>query len=376
MRKLDSLEAFRGVAALSVAVYHWAEFTIWRDNAVIDNFYLFVDFFFVLSGFIMAYVYRERITDGVSTIRYLFLRFARLYPVHIFMLAAFLGLETFKLLLDAFHLLPLRSPPFSVERVSGEAFASNLLLTQAFGQFEKLTWNETSWSISIEFYLYVAFAAICLGGVLKTALGRFCLGLSAVTVLFYLTTQGPTLDFYNHNAYGRGFVGFVAGIMLHSFISIDRVSKGLSVVKRRFGTGIEAAALVGVCLFLANAQGAASFAAPLVFFLFVFVFLDNQGRISRLFSGKAFVFLGALSYSIYMSHFLFCQPMRAVVEKFGIEAVATPATFAFPIFLTATFVFSYLMYRLIEMPTRDAMRRWMERRMPVRSGPAQATARA
>ena len=183
MRKLDSLEAFRGIAALSVAIYHWCEFTIWHDNSVIDNFYLFVDFFFVLSGFIMAYVHRERIVDGMSTARFVVLRLARLYPVHIFMLAAFLGLEAFKLILDGFGALPLRSPPFSAERVSGESFAANLVLTQAFGQFEKLTWNETSWSISIEFYLYIVFALICLAGILQTWLGRACLALSVAGVL-------------------------------------------------------------------------------------------------------------------------------------------------------------------------------------------------
>ena len=68
-----------------------------------------------------------------------------------------------------------------------------------------------------------------------------------------------------------------------------------------------------------------------------------------------------------MSHFLFCQPMFAVVAMYGIDGVMWPATFAFPIFLSLTLGMSYGMYKLVETPTRDAMRAWIERRIPARA---------
>ena len=154
------------------------------------------------------------------------------------------------------------------------------------------------------------------------------------------------------------------GALLHSLIATDWASRLLSEAKAKAGTAIEVAALVLVCLFVANAQGAVSFAAPFVFFGFVLVFLDNQGALSRIFSHRWFGLLGALSYSVYMSHFLFCQPMRAVVVKYGIDGVMWPATFAF---LILTLGMSYCMYKLVETPTRDAMRAWIERRMPARA---------
>ena len=207
---------------------------------------------------------------------------------------------------------------------------------------------------------------------MQTWLGRACLALSVAGVLAYLTTQNGDLDFYNDNAFGRGFVGFMMGALLHSMIAMDWASRLLSEAKVKAGTAIEIAALVLICLFVANAQGVVSFAAPFVFFGFVLVCLDNQGALSRFFSHRWFGLLAALSYSVYISHFLSCQPMRAGMVKYWIDGVMWPATFAFPIFLILTLGISYCMYRLVETPTRDAMRAWIERHIPARApAPAQ-----
>lgn len=53
------------------------------------NAYLFVDFFFVLSGFVIASTYQERIAGGFSVWRFMLLRLGRLYPLHIAVLVAF-----------------------------------------------------------------------------------------------------------------------------------------------------------------------------------------------------------------------------------------------------------------------------------------------
>ena len=73
------LDAFRGVAALCVMLYHFAPFP---RSQVLGSAYLAVDLFFVLSGFVIAYAYDGRFRQGLSVGGFLRLRLTRLYPVY------------------------------------------------------------------------------------------------------------------------------------------------------------------------------------------------------------------------------------------------------------------------------------------------------
>ena len=59
----------------------------------IANSYLFVDFFFVLSGFVMSTSYQNRLMHGSGVGKFMSLRFGRVYPLHISMLACFIGFK-------------------------------------------------------------------------------------------------------------------------------------------------------------------------------------------------------------------------------------------------------------------------------------------
>ena len=84
--KFLTLDALRGVAALIVVEYH-----IWGYE-VVSHGYLAVDFFFLLSGFVLALAYQERLDAGWSTWSFLKVRLIRLYPLYI--LGTLLGLAT------------------------------------------------------------------------------------------------------------------------------------------------------------------------------------------------------------------------------------------------------------------------------------------
>jgi peptidoglycan/LPS O-acetylase OafA/YrhL len=93
--KIYQLESLRGIAAVMVVLYHCAgraKFEI----AFANNFYLFVDFFFVLSGFVIALNYSGKIDTKNDFFDFQFKRFLRLYPLHFAMLVVFLFLEIFK----------------------------------------------------------------------------------------------------------------------------------------------------------------------------------------------------------------------------------------------------------------------------------------
>ena len=92
--QLQSLTPLRGIAALWVVLYHYAVIYFpslhpQTYTQLLGKGYLAVDLFFILSGFVLAHVYREAFTQEVSGnyLKFLFARIARLYPLHLFVLA-------------------------------------------------------------------------------------------------------------------------------------------------------------------------------------------------------------------------------------------------------------------------------------------------
>ena len=75
------LDSFWGICACLVAVSHFGANSIVAGSSLLDRGGIYVDFFFVLSGFVIFSNYRDRLRDGYSLSRFMFLRFARLYPV-------------------------------------------------------------------------------------------------------------------------------------------------------------------------------------------------------------------------------------------------------------------------------------------------------
>jgi peptidoglycan/LPS O-acetylase OafA/YrhL len=93
-----SLEAMRGVAALSVVIFH----AVWTNPVTPLRFFqngqLMVDFFFVLSGFVICHSYRSHLDTVAEGVRFIWLRVGRLYPLHLAFLPVFAGFEVVKYL--------------------------------------------------------------------------------------------------------------------------------------------------------------------------------------------------------------------------------------------------------------------------------------
>ena len=90
------LDALRIVAAAAVVALHYAEYA--KDNAAahfvfahVQHFNLFVDLFFVISGFVIARQYLARVDSPDDIKRFLWRRFARIYPLHFLTLAFYLA---------------------------------------------------------------------------------------------------------------------------------------------------------------------------------------------------------------------------------------------------------------------------------------------
>src|SRR5579871_5277008 len=94
------LESLRGLAALTVVIYH----AVWNNPITSLSFFqngaLMVDFFFVLSGFVIFHSYGRKLGSWSQIGRFLWLRLGRLYPLHLAFLLVFFGFEVAKWLAE------------------------------------------------------------------------------------------------------------------------------------------------------------------------------------------------------------------------------------------------------------------------------------
>src|SRR5947199_4414119 len=95
------LDSWRGIAACLVALFHLDAYSHLYGMPFLRNSWLFVDFFFVLSGFVIAANYQQRLLDGFGVGRFLLLRLGRLYPLHFTMLAVAVAVKLLLILVPA-----------------------------------------------------------------------------------------------------------------------------------------------------------------------------------------------------------------------------------------------------------------------------------
>jgi len=95
-REIDALTGLRAVAALGVVAHHQVPgmhgIVGERWLAILDRGYLGVDVFFTLSGFVLAYNYGGRLGSAADYVRFVGLRLARIYPLHLVTLAGVLAM--------------------------------------------------------------------------------------------------------------------------------------------------------------------------------------------------------------------------------------------------------------------------------------------
>ncbi|WP_409425544.1 acyltransferase family protein [Pseudoalteromonas sp. RW-H-Ap-1] len=124
-----------------------------HKTTFIFNSDIFVDFFFILSGFVIAHAYKSKI-DSLNFQAYMQNRFARIYPLHLALLLAWLVFLSLKHLLYTQLNLGNTDPLINNDFTS---FFLNLFLLNAHNLDDQLTWNAPSWSIGAEFYTYLLF---------------------------------------------------------------------------------------------------------------------------------------------------------------------------------------------------------------------------
>jgi peptidoglycan/LPS O-acetylase OafA/YrhL len=367
-RLYAALESWRGICACMVVLWHVPAIGPIHDTWLIGGSYLFTDFFFVLSGFIIFENYYDRIRNGFGLTRFMFLRFGRLYPLHVAVLAMFLIIE----IATAYKSTPGGRTAFT-DPNSSEGLLIHLSLLNAHGLYPTPTWNFPAWSIGAEFYTYLLFALVIRAAgstILAMLMAMFAMAMGVL-----LLSGHENLDVAADLGFARCIAGFAMGALCQRLIS--------SVPLDRIGTSRLTAPSEWLLLALVfgfvsiSGSGRASFAAPLIFSVVIIVFAREAGSLSRILKTAPFRFLGTISYSIYMVHiFVFTLlpnmlrsaepaisiPLTTTIDTADATIIALgtgplQGTLASGLALILVILVATVAYRFVELPAR----RWSRR---------------
>lgn len=361
--RFAALDSWRGVAALAVALGHIKGPSPLLANPLHDNLVRGVDFFFVLSGFVIACSYGDRLARGFPVLRFMVLRWGRIWPLHAVMVLSYVALECLLLAFGPFG-GPDGRAPFTAERDLAALPVSFLLLQEWVWPGRDL-WNTQSWSVSVELALYALAAAAWHG------LGRWALavgtGLALAFGLLDLAALAPLPDHFV-----RGLVGFGLGMGCWAlWPAVDRLGDRLGLPIGA-ATALEAG-LVALAAVLTIGR-AALLPIDLVFAAMVLVFAREQGLVSRVLCTAPLRWLGVLSYGLYMVHGMVFGRIydvlgliqvrtgqRWVVAELGgmdrILLPAAPAALLAAAMLGTALACSWFAWRFIEWPARTCVRR-------------------
>jgi peptidoglycan/LPS O-acetylase OafA/YrhL len=276
--RIPCLDGLRGLAALVVMLFHFNFFFLPQAHLpFIGRAYLAVDFFFILSGFVMAHVYGRRLAMNwrVHALQFARARFARLYPL-------FAATTLAMVIVFALSRTPLTSASFSGRSLALQPF---LLQQWASG----LSWNYPSWSISTEAEAYVFFV-FCGGSLLAGKYPRL-MATGCIAILGALIIKGGNLNYcVGVSALLRTLADFSLGVLLYRAHSADLGSpRWLAAISSVVFAGL--ATITRLDLFIVTAFGC-----------FIYYCANNTGRVARLLDSRPLVALGNWSYSIYLWH--------------------------------------------------------------------------
>ncbi|MES0128851.1 acyltransferase [Mesorhizobium sp. M0029] len=351
-----NLDAIRGVAAISVMLYHFSPFL--TAGKVLPSSYLAVDLFFLLSGFVIAHAYDRKIENGMGFGTFLAIRLIRLYPLYL--AGTLLG---FFYLIVKNRLIPAEYMPISeigTMLTTGMFFIP--LVSDAYHTIFPL--NPASWSLFFELIVNIAYVAVFF--LLTKRVLTVLIAVSLVLLVIASIVAG-TLDFGMTGStiisgLPRVCFSFFLGVLLCR--SMTRYQSGLGFLRR--GWWVEGAIALTLIVFAIAPAGGARVAYDLACVVFVFPALVVVGTIAptapRL-SGL-YGWLGRISYPIYIIH----TPLLMIIAGAGKAAAIDP--FAHHpwfgiVMAVSVIVIADIATRVYDEPLRRFLQRLMLRKRAV-----------
>ena len=353
-REITSHTAIRGIAALLVVAYHFqfSTYLLPVETALpmLKRGYVFVDLFFVLSGFIISYVNaaeKPHVINQDFVIRFIKKRLIRLYPLMLFCLGYLL---VFRVAVDIIFYLTGRNLIFAWTPESIAILIGQLTLTNAWLPFAP-DWNIPSWSISAEMFAYLLFPLLLL--TYRRSQALFFASAALIITGFYIWAVGHgTLDIISLQAPWRCVAGFLLGMIIYLMrASVDRLSVSL-LTTIQLGA---VAAIIAVLNLPVN-----DVAVIPAFVLLVLTTWTDRGVLGAVLRLPMFAWLGRHSYSIYLNHV-------PVIAIFWFVWIRTAPSLPLPldiarvlwivIAMAAVLLVSAWTYARVELPAQRALTR-------------------
>ena len=355
-KRLYVLDASRGLAALAVVVYHWKHFSATIPLPATNYLKILyihgqegVNYFFILSGFIFFWIYKDRITSrSISLKRFALYRFARLYPLHLLTLV-FVAVCQLVYMTATDHY-------FIYGFNDVYHFLLNLVLINQWGFQSGGSFNGPVWSVSVEELMYLIFFALCL---MRIGKATFCIGASVVMFLV-----GKSL-YFEHEVFNGLSMFFLGGFVYHmtryvsakgnvvltSLVQFIALASWIYVIAHYYYTPIaEPIRSLGPI-----GTDFMEFFPGYILFSFTICSLALF-EINGVLSAKRLAWLGDLSYSMYMIHF----PLQMVCVIAVFYRAIEPTFFTRPIslvlFMAILIGLSKFLHTNFEAPLRKLIR--------------------
>ena len=343
-----------------VATYHVAWVNFPNAYFLTERASVILDLFFVFSGFLIFTLYSEKLADRKYPVgKFMVRRFARLYPLHFVTLMAFLVWTLSRGWLHTAGFADGETPVL-FEAGTPESlrnFIANLTFLNAVNLTDGLGFNAPSWTIGAEFLSYGVFAAAMwiFGRRLWSGPGLVLVAVFVGLLYAYLSASFSTMNI----SYDGGFIRCLAGFFLGVIVSAAH-QKGIFAI-HRYASFIEVWTLAVFILFIVVASESQQFFVAPFLFLFVIVFIQDKGVLSRVLASKPLLYLGALSYSIYLNHMIIAIGVDMVFRHGssfiapGLYESVWAGTLVLIAYLMGVVAVSAMTVKYIEIPAR----RWL-----------------
>ncbi|MBI1238725.1 MAG: acyltransferase family protein [Alphaproteobacteria bacterium] len=305
-----ALNGVRGLGAVMIVLYHmWPSFAyaplLSLTAPAFVKTYLWLDLFFMLSGFALAKAYAPAFRGGIARddlAAYAARRAWRLLPLHWLTLGAAIALEGALWLGVSLGVFELRFEPFERPGATLETIPTTFLLLQSWGLHDKLTWNIPAWYVS----------ALVLPIALAPALIRIAATRNRAWILGALALAGMLAL---HIVYGEKLLPSPHD--LAPFRALLEASFGVALgliitESRRDRSAVQIALLVSVfILMIARAPDALTVAALAGLLIAIAGF---EGTLSRWLTERPMQWLGERAFAIFMTHWLVLFAFQVIGE--------------------------------------------------------------
>ncbi|AVJ02778.1 TPA: acyltransferase family protein [Haemophilus influenzae] len=342
------IDGLRAIAVISVIIYHLNE--NWLSGG-----FLGVDIFFVISGFLITGIIITEIQQNSFSLKQFYTRrIKRIYPAFITVMALVSFIASVIFIYNDFNKLR-KTIELAI------AFLSNFYLGLTQGYFD-LSANENPvlhiWSLAVEEQYYLIFPLILILAYKKFREIKVLFIITLILFFILLATSFVSANFYKEvlhqpNIYylsNLRFPELLVGSLLaiyHNLSNKVQLSKQVNNILAILST-----LLLFSCLFLMNNDIAyipgITLILPCIFTALI-IHTTSQNNIVKLcLSNKAIVFIGKISYSLYLYHWIFIAFAYYITgeKQINNQSIA--------IVIVLTIIFSVLSYYLIEQPIRKS----------------------